>query len=97
MSAAIVISRPTAQYTVDGNAHVQFEWWSASAPATRHRGSYTPTQEQLAARAPSGVLALVTDNPDLAGYWGDAEVTADALAYMAAAYGFSDVSIDGSG
>lgn len=86
----IEMSRPTAQYT-EGHedAHVQFAWRvaaAAGAPVNEWiRASYSPSQTSLSARAPAGVLAAVP------GYWGDAEVRADVLAFMAATFGFTDV------
>jgi len=90
----IELTQPTAQYTSDGvYALVQFGWRTAAVGDTPagawHRESYSPTQAALSARASSTVLAV---SP---GYWGDDEVRADVLAWMAAQYGFTTCAFGG--
>lgn len=82
----IELSQPTPHYTADNDyAHVQFGWRIAGS-IVWHYEDYSPRQAQLSARAPADVLALAP------GYWGDAEVRADVLAWIAAQYGFTDAT-----
>lgn len=85
-AAPIEIARPTVQYTCGApHANVQFQQRSKRTGEWRpERESYHPTQADWAARAPAG-------SPD--GYWSDAEVEADLLAYLAAELGITHAVI----
>ena len=83
----IQIAKPTVQYTNGGtHAHVQFQRRSPTS-GEWVRMSYSPTQAQLAARAPTAITAAVP------GYWGDAEVEADLLQHLSDEFGMTNAVI----
>lgn len=84
-AAPIEISRPTVQFTVGApHAIIQFQRRSKRTGEWNAPESYHPTQDDWAKRAPAG-------SPE--GYWSDAEVEADLLAYLAAEFGITNAVI----
>lgn len=89
----IELAPPTAQYTTrSAHTNVQLHW-RPKGTSLWHSASYTPTQADWAARAPAEIAALAEQHPALLGFWSDAEIEADALAYLAATFGFTNVVI----